>query len=134
MNRGQALRPYRHLIWVWAALLALLAGTVASAFVPLGSGNAVINLAIAGMKATLVAIFFMHLLHGGALLRLVVAAALFLLSLLLGLSASDYATRHIHPAPWQSRSAELTRPGNAALQPPLVRPQVCLTRPEIARG
>jgi cytochrome c oxidase subunit 4 len=46
----------------------------------------------------------MHLRHAGALLRIAALAGLLWLSLLFGLSWSDYATRSISPAPWNSGS------------------------------
>jgi cytochrome c oxidase subunit IV len=81
------------LLGVWGALLAFLALTVASSFVRLGAWNLVINLAIAGAKAGLVAIFFMHLRTGSTLLRLVAAAALMWLTIMLTLTLADVLTR-----------------------------------------
>ena len=87
---------------VWAALLALLALTAGSAFVHLGVWNSVINMAIAVAKAALVVLFFMHLKTATALLRIVAAAALFMLAVLFGLSHADYATRSSPPAAYQA--------------------------------
>lgn len=91
----------------WAALLLLLAATVGSALFPLGAWNGAINLVIACAKAALVAAIFMRLRSAGALIRLVAASALFMMLLLVGLSAADYATRSKSPAPW-------SRPATAA--------------------
>jgi cytochrome c oxidase subunit 4 len=88
---------------VWLALLGLLAATAASAYVPMGEWNSVVNMAISSVKALLVAVFFMHLRHAGALLRLVGTAAVLWLALLFGLSWTDYATRNVSPAPWAVR-------------------------------
>jgi cytochrome c oxidase subunit 4 len=56
--------------------------------------NAAVALGIATIKATLVALFFMHVWHAGEkLIKVVVIAALFFLLLLLGLTMTDYATR-----------------------------------------
>lgn len=107
-------RPYRRNLAVWAALLLLLALTAGSAFVPMGAWNSVVNLAIAAAKILLVAIFFMHLRHSGALMRLIAVLALFMLAILFGLSATDYAARELHPAPWQTpRQIEPVGPGAA---------------------
>ena len=95
-------RKSRHLAGVWIALIALLALSCGSAYVPMGTWNAVANMAIAVLKALLVAFFFMHLFRGGATFRLVFVGALFTLALLVGLSAADYATRTRYPAPWQA--------------------------------
>jgi cytochrome c oxidase subunit 4 len=45
------------------ALLILTAITVGASYINFGAGNVVIALAIATMKACIVALFFMHLLH-----------------------------------------------------------------------
>ena len=92
------------LVLVWLALLGLLAATAASAYVPMGDWNSAVNMAISSIKALLVAVFFMHLRHAGALLRLVAIAALLWLALLFGLSWTDYSTRDVAPAPWTLRS------------------------------
>jgi cytochrome c oxidase subunit 4 len=81
----------------FAVFFALLAGTgltVFAATLDLGKYNAAVALTIASIKATLVALFFMHVWHASEkLTKLVVIAALFFLLLLLGLTMSDYATR-----------------------------------------
>ena len=81
----------------FAVFFALLVGTgltVYAATLDLGRYNAVVALGIATIKATLVALFFMHVWHASEkLTKLVVIAALFFLLLLLGLTMSDYATR-----------------------------------------
>ena len=81
----------------FAVFFALLVGTgltVFAATLDLGRFNAAVALGIATIKATLVALFFMHVWHASEkLTKLVVVAALFFLFLLLGLTMSDYATR-----------------------------------------
>ncbi len=83
----------------FAVFFALLAGTgltVFAATLDLGKFNAAVALGIATVKATLVALFFMHVWHASEkITKLVVIGALFFLLLLLGLTMSDYATR-----PW----------------------------------
>lgn len=81
----------------FAVFFALLIGTgltVFAAGLDLGRLNAPVALVIATIKATLVALFFMHVWRASEkLTKLVVVAALFFLLLLLGLTLSDYATR-----------------------------------------
>jgi|ERR1700722_15450244 cytochrome c oxidase subunit IV len=83
----------------FAVFFALLVGTgltVFAATLDLGRFNAPVALGIATVKATLVALFFMHVWHASEkLTKLVVIGALFFLLLLLGLTMTDYATR-----PW----------------------------------
>jgi cytochrome c oxidase subunit IV len=79
---------------VFAALLVGTGLTVFAATLDLGPFNAPVALGIATVKATLVALFFMHVWHASEkLTKLVVISALFFLLLLLGLTMSDYATR-----------------------------------------
>jgi cytochrome c oxidase subunit IV len=93
---------YKRCVVVWCCLMVLLLLTFGSAYLRLGAWNSPINLGIAVLKAGLVAIFFMHLDTSRALIRIVAVTALFALSLLFLLSGSDYATRMIHKAPWQT--------------------------------
>ena len=85
------------LLTYFAVFFALLIGTgltVFAATLDLGPFNAPVALGIATVKATLVALFFMHVWHASEKLsKLVVIAALFFLLLLLGLTMTDYATR-----------------------------------------
>jgi len=52
---------YRTYIAVWAALLGLTVATWLVSYLHLGVFNAVVALAIASVKASLVALYFMHL-------------------------------------------------------------------------
>jgi len=94
----------RPLVLTWLALLALLALSAASAWIPLGWMNTAIGLAVAAVKALLVAIVFMRLRASHPLLRLTALAGLVTLALLFALSGADYATRSEEPAPWQQPS------------------------------
>jgi len=93
---------YKRYLWIWLCLLTLLALTCASAFLSMGAWNSVINFVIAAAKASLVALFYMHLRSARALVRIFAVIALFALGLLFGLSGADYATRSFYRAPWQS--------------------------------
>ena len=63
-------RRTRPLVLTWLALLALLALSAGSAWIPLGWINTAIGLAVATVKALLVALVFMRLRAGHPLLRL----------------------------------------------------------------
>ena len=78
---------------VFAALLVLTATTTAISFVDLGPWNTVVALGIAFVKATLVALFFMHVKYSPPLTRIVVAGGLFWLAILIALTLSDFMTR-----------------------------------------
>lgn len=78
---------------IWVALVALVALTVGSAFIPLGILNGMINAGVAATKVTLVMIFYMKLKTSSALLRLAALAGLFWLILMFTLTSSDFLTR-----------------------------------------
>ncbi|MGE5523821.1 MAG: cytochrome C oxidase subunit IV family protein [Rhodospirillaceae bacterium] len=105
-------REYRRCAAVWLALIALLAVTCASAFLDLGPWNSIANLGIAAVKVLLVALFFMHLKTGSALIRIYAVTAVFALSLLFALSFTDYETRVVYHAPWQQPHADTARAPN----------------------
>ena len=90
-STSSSLKTY---VAIWIALLVGTALTVYASGVDLGRFNAAVALTIATIKATLVALFFMHIKGSSErLAKLVVIAALFFLLIFLGLTMSDYATR-----------------------------------------
>ena len=78
---------------IFATLLVLTGVTVAAAYVDLGRMNAVVALAIAGFKAVIVVLFFMHLKYSTRLVKLTLIAGLYWMGILLALTLSDYLTR-----------------------------------------
>jgi cytochrome c oxidase subunit 4 len=97
MTRGTAnpdlRKAVRRVLLVWAALVLLVALTVGSAYIPLGTMNMAINVLIAGIKAVLIAAFFMHLASPHVVPRMVCTVALVMLAILFALSSVDYSTR-----------------------------------------
>jgi cytochrome c oxidase subunit 4 len=96
--------PSRIYLRVLVALLLLTAITVAVSFVDLGGGrlhyaNAIVAIAIAIMKATLVVLYFMHVRYGSRLTWVFVGAGVFWLVILIVLILSDVFTRQWIPAP-----------------------------------
>jgi cytochrome c oxidase subunit 4 len=77
----------------WAALIALLALTIAVTYAPIGSWRLALSLAIAAAKASLIYWVFMDLRKAGGLLRLAALAAGVLLALLIVLPTLDFAIR-----------------------------------------
>jgi cytochrome c oxidase subunit 4 len=75
---------------VYAALLVLLLVTVGAAYVPLGPFNIIIVLLIAGFKAWLVVMYFMHLDHGALLTRLIAIGSFIWLAILIVGVLMDY--------------------------------------------
>lgn len=78
---------------VAVALLVLLVITIITAKMELGRLTNVVNVLIAGLKATLVALFFMHLRYREPAMRIFALAGLFWLTILFTLTLSDYLTR-----------------------------------------
>lgn len=79
---------------VWLGLTLLLALTTGIAFVPLGSLNYGLSLAIAAVKASLVLLFFMELARESGLVRAFAAAGFFWLMLMIVMTWTDYGYRH----------------------------------------
>lgn len=84
----------------YVALLSLTALTVYAAGLDLGRLSRVAALAIAGTKATLVVLFFMHVRHASALVRTAIVAALLWIGMLFFLTLGDFATREWFPVRW----------------------------------
>ena len=103
--------PKKLYILIFAALIALTGLTTGVAFINLGKWNTVVALAIAVCKATLVVLFFMHLRWSSNLLRMVVAASLLWLAILIVLTLSDVFTRDWTPVPsnWEARTQQDAR-------------------------
>jgi cytochrome c oxidase subunit 4 len=76
-----------------AALLALTAITVAAAGIDFGAGNVVIALTIATVKASLVALIFMHLRHDKPVNAIIAVSGFLFLGLLLMLCVTDIDSR-----------------------------------------
>jgi len=81
--------PARVLLGTAGALFALTAVTVAASRVEMGAFNVVVALAVAGLKASLVALFFMHLRYHGRFRAVVFATSVFFAALLVGFVVFD---------------------------------------------
>ena len=90
---SHAATPVRTYVQVWLALLALLALTVASAYVPLGWGNTPLHLAITLTQASMVMLFSMHLRAAHPMVRVAAAVGFVGIVLLIVLSLFDVLTR-----------------------------------------
>ena len=89
----------RAILKCWAALMLLLALTTGLAFVPLGSAQLGVSLAIALTKALIVLLLFMELKGSSGLVRVFAAAGFFWLLIMIGLTTADYTHRTDHRAP-----------------------------------
>lgn len=85
--------PLSTYLSIFAALMVLSAITVGAAFVNLGALNPIVALTIAGIKATLVILFFMHVKYSSRLVKITVVLSLFFVAILFAETLMDYATR-----------------------------------------
>lgn len=91
----------KHNAAVLGALLALTLVTWLVSFANLGRWNVFVALLIAVIKATLVVLFFMHVLYSSRLTRLIVVTGLFFFGILHALTLTDYLSRgSIAGEPW----------------------------------
>ncbi len=90
---SETIVPVRVYISIFVALMVLTLLTTGVAFLDLGFFSPVVALTIAILKASLVALFFMHLRYSDRVTWVVAGAGIFWLGILFVLSLSDYLTR-----------------------------------------
>lgn len=93
MNRDTRRQVILVPLFVWAALIGLLAVTIAYAYIPGAPARAGVGLLIGAAKAVLIAVFFMQLRRATGLVRLAALAGLVWLSFLFLFSFADWMTR-----------------------------------------
>jgi cytochrome c oxidase subunit 4 len=78
------------LYWkIWSTLIGLTALTVAVSYGDFGKANLVVALAVATVKASLVALFFMHLKYDRRFNAVMFVGGLGFLAILIGLTMAD---------------------------------------------
>jgi len=93
-NHDEHITPYKTYVIIWLILMALTVITVYVAReIELGSINLFVAMIIASVKATVVALFFMHLKFEDSITWVFALYPLFLLSLLIGLTSIDVFNR-----------------------------------------
>ncbi len=92
MTNSTYTRPVVYVL-VWLAMLALLAVTVGTAFLPLGWANTPLNLAISVTQAALVMLFSMHLRAAHPLIKIIALIGFFGIAIMIILSLFDVLTR-----------------------------------------
>jgi cytochrome c oxidase subunit 4 len=90
---SQHVLPIRTYVFTFFALLFLLGATVGAAYLPLDPLHFAIAMAIATLKAVLIAVFFMHLVQGRQTTNAVLIASLVWLAIMIGLTLTDYHSR-----------------------------------------
>jgi len=84
-------------IIVWAGLMVMTAITVYVSYINFGMLNIVIALVVASIKASIVALYFMHLKFEDSITWVFALFPLSLLALLIGMTITDTFTRTIVP-------------------------------------
>jgi cytochrome c oxidase subunit 4 len=85
--------PLKTYFTIFGALMAGTALTVIIAFQDLGPMNTVVALTIAGIKALLVVLWFMHVKYSSRLTWIFAVAGFLWLILMIGLTMADFDTR-----------------------------------------
>jgi cytochrome c oxidase subunit IV len=102
---------------VFGALMVLTATTVAVARVDLGFLNNIVALGIAGIKTSLVVLFFMHVHYASRTTKIFAAAGFFWLSILIIFTESDMYVR-TPPAAKVSTQGWSSFPSTTPIQSP----------------
>jgi cytochrome c oxidase subunit IV len=100
---------------IFSALMVFTALTVFAAFQDFGRMNNVIALAIAGIKTTLVVLFFMHVKYGSRTTKVFAAAGFLWLAILIGFTLGDTESRRgarngQTPAGWSALPVDMKDP------------------------
>lgn len=96
-DKHEHITSYKTYFIVWAALMVLTVITVYVSYVDFGTMNVVIAMAIASLKAALVALFFMHLKFEDSITWVFALFPLGLLFLLITMTFVDTFTRVVVP-------------------------------------
>ncbi len=123
-SEGKHLGPAQY-VMVWAALMVLTGVTLAVWKTDMSyAGRVVVALAIATVKAALVAVFFMHLWEERGVARLVLVVSALFVALLIGLTLLDNVTRFPYTNPpysgsWEDEPWQREAPPMQAEPPPV---------------
>jgi cytochrome c oxidase subunit 4 len=92
-NHKIHITPVKVYVMIALLLIILTAITVAVSFIDLGAYNVTVALAIASVKALLVAFIFMHLLYDNKIYLVIFSMALIFLTIFITLTMFDTTTR-----------------------------------------
>jgi cytochrome c oxidase subunit 4 len=115
----------RTLYIIFGGLMALMVLTIVASFIHFERipwFNIVLAMAIAVTKATLVVLYFMHVLHGGRLVWVFAGSAFVWLVILLAMTLGDYMSRNRLPR-------TTADPFNVELRDASIRPAPGLSTP-----
>ncbi len=95
--------PLRILFAIWISLLILTGLTVAAADVDLGRANLWVAIGIAVFKASLVALYFMHLRYDHPFHAVILIGALLFVMLFIGIAMMDSGQYQPEIQQWQAQ-------------------------------
>jgi cytochrome c oxidase subunit 4 len=95
--------PASVLLGVFGALMVLTAITVAVSYVDLGEVNLIVALAVATLKATLVALYFMHLRYDKPFNAIIFVIGVAFLGLFLTITMLDTIEYHPEVQAWEEK-------------------------------
>ncbi len=102
--------PYKTYFLTWGSLLVLTAVTVGVSYLDLGTWNIVVALAVATVKATLVAALFMHLLWDLKFHAIIFSFSLIFLGVFIFFTMYDTETRGRTDAVEAERPVDISTP------------------------
>ncbi len=89
----EEITPVRTYVFVTFGLVLLTLATIGASYLPLGSFHAIVALAFAIAKASLIVWFFMNIRHSGPMMKIVIIVAIFWFGILMAGTLDDYLTR-----------------------------------------
>lgn len=96
-TEGNHITSNKTYVIVWIVLMVLTAITVYVSYINFGTLNIVIALTVASIKATIVALYFMHLKFEDSITWVFALFPLSLLALLIAMTMTDMFTRTVIP-------------------------------------
>lgn len=96
---SQHVVPRKVYFVIFTLLIVFTLITIKAAYIDLGPFNVAVALGIAGIKATLVILYFMHVRYGVRLIWIVVGGSVAWLGVMLVITMTDYLTRGWLPFP-----------------------------------
>lgn len=108
--------PLSTYLKTWGALLVLTVVTVAVSYVDFGSMNLLIALLVAGTKAAIVALVFMHLWFDNKFHSIILGVGLMFVAVFISITLADTETRGMNEAAGYKRPADITNPFAGTLE------------------
>jgi cytochrome c oxidase subunit 4 len=102
--------PYSMYFATWISLLVLTGITVGASYVDLGAANIIVALAVATLKATLVALLFMHLFWDHKFHAIIFSFSLIFLGVFIFFTMYDTETRGRTDAAEAERPVDISTP------------------------